>query len=130
MNSAYNPRITKKDINLIKAALRRAFTRSELRNQVIKEAIVIHSDPNRPKVKTWCLCSICWKPEAKSYCIVDHVIPLVPIGVSFEDMSLKDAVDRLWCEKSNLQVLDKVCHNIKSKQEAKLRREYKKRNKK
>lgn len=116
-----NPRLTNKDYGLIKAALRSAFARSDLHKQVIEESIVQHSDPKRKRVKTWCKCAICGKPEAKSYMIVDHIQPFVPIHMFFEDMDLTDAVNRLWCELINLQCVDEVCHNEKSQRENSLR---------
>lgn len=117
-----NPRLTKKDINLIKAALRRAFSRSDLRNQVINDAVIRHADPTRPKVKTWCKCNICGQPEAKSYCVVDHIDPFVKIGEQFEDQPLHVSVNRLWCVKDNLQCLDTGCHDKKSAEEREKRR--------
>lgn len=120
-----NPRLTKKDLGLIKSALRKAFSRSQLHAEVIKEAIVEHSDPKRPKVKTWVRCTICKKPEAKSYIVVDHVSPVIPIGSSFEELGVDETVNRLWCEKNNLQCCDKACHDEKSARERKQRKEVK-----
>ena len=117
-----NPRITKRDRGLIKGALRRVFSRSELRNKVITASLVEHSDPSRPRVKKWGLCAGCNKPEARSYLIVDHISPLIPIGSSFEEMSLDVVVDRLWCVENNLQVLCISCHDEKNKQERKARK--------
>ena len=117
-----NPRITKKERGLLKGAIRRVFSRSELRSAVIQASVVKHSDPSRPKVKTWCRCNICGKPEAKSYCVVDHISPVVPVNTSFEEMSLDTVVDRMWCEKNNLQVVDPVCHDKKTKEERQQRK--------
>lgn len=116
-----NPRITKKDRGLIKGAIRRVFSRSTLRNQVIAEALVVHSDPERPRVKNWCLCNVCKKPEAKSYMAVDHLSPVIPVDRSFEEMALDEVVDRLWCAKENLQAICPTCHDEKTKQERKQR---------
>ena len=117
-----NPRITKRDKGLIKGALRRVFSRSELRNSIITANMVEYSDLSRPRVKKWVLCNICKKPEAKSYVVVDHIDPFVPIGGSFEEMSLDVAVDRLWCEVHNLQAICPNCHELKSTEERQQRK--------
>ena len=112
-----NERITKRERGLIKGALRRVFSRSELRRKVIDAAIVPHSDDSRKRVKTWVLCAECKKPEAKSNVVVDHINPVIPEHLSFEEMSVDTVIDRLWCEENNLQVLDESCHAIKTKAE-------------
>jgi 5-methylcytosine-specific restriction endonuclease McrA len=63
--------------------------------------------------------------EAKSNVQVDHVIPLVPLDRSFEEMSLDEAVDRAWCEEENLKIICKPCHIIKTKAENKERKRLK-----
>lgn len=121
-----NPRLTAKDRGLIKGAMRRAFSRSELRRQVIIDSIIEHTDITRPRVKRWGKCAECGTPTPVSYLVVDHKLPVVPIEVSMEDMSFDDLVDSMWCAKSNLQALDETCHKTKTKSENKLRREFKK----
>lgn len=122
-----NPRITKREAGLIKGALRRVFSRSELRRAVI-DAAIDHSyvDLSRPKVKKWAICAECKKRFPKSYAIIDHIDPLIPIGLTFEDMSLDTIIDRLWCEQNNLQCLDEMCHAVKTKAERALRKQSKK----
>lgn len=122
-----NPRITTKERNLIKGALRRVFSRSELRRSIIDASIIIgFTDDTRPRVKTWCKCAECGKPTPKSYAVVDHLSPVVKLDSSLEEMSWNELVDNIWCEASNLQVLDEECHLLKSKQENKIRRANKK----
>lgn len=121
-----NQRITKRERGLIKGSLRRVFSRSELRQQVVQASIIEHTDNSRKKVKTWCRCAECKKPEAKSYIVVDHILPLIPLDKAFDDMSLDEVVDRLWCDIKNLQPLCASCHSAKTKAENKLRRTYKK----
>lgn len=113
-----NKRITPKDKANIKNGMRRAFARSELHCRVIEASIIRHSDPKRPKVQVWCRCNVCKKPEAKSYMVVDHIVPFVPIGSAFSEMSLDDAEGRLWCELNNLQSCCPACHRLKSAREA------------
>ena len=123
-----NPRITPKDKALIKGAVRRVFSRSELRRSILEAAIIEgYSDPKRPRVKKWFKCGICGEPEAVSYAEIDHKLPIQAIlSLTNEDISWDNLVDKIWCEPSNLQALDKKCHKAKSKQENKLRREHRK----
>jgi 5-methylcytosine-specific restriction endonuclease McrA len=123
-----NPRLTNKERNLLKGAVRRVFSRSELRNEVIKQSVIEHSDPDRKRVKTWVLCAECKRPEAKSNVAVDHILPVVPLDSDFNHMSFDHLIDNLWCDIRNLQVLCETCHDSKTQYENKLRRAFKKGN--
>ncbi len=46
---------------------------------------------------------------------VDHIIPVICPHVGFT--SWDDYIERLYCEVENLQVLCRLCHNEKSKEE-------------
>jgi len=120
-----NKRVTPRERGLLKGAVRRVFSRSELRNKVIQASLVEHSDPARPRVKKWCLCAVCKKPEAKSYMTVDHIDPVIPLSSSFEEMGLDKTVDRLWCDINNLQAICPLCHDEKTKLERKARKKSK-----
>lgn len=122
-----NPRLTKKDLALIKGALRRAFARSELHHKVLNKANVAHSDPSRPKVKGWRQCPVCKKIDAKSNFVVDHIQPVLKIGTSYYDYSVQELCDMIWSEESNLQAICKEpCHSSKTKTENAERRKAKK----
>lgn len=122
-----NHRITPKERGLLKGALRRVFSRSELRLAVVERSIIKgFKVPSRPKVKTWCKCSGCLTPTPKSYVVVDHIIPVIEIDTLTEDLSWDTIVDRLWCHPENLQALCEECHKVKTKEENRLRREFKK----
>jgi 5-methylcytosine-specific restriction endonuclease McrA len=126
-----NPRISKREQGLLKGAIRRVFSRSDLRRKVVEASVDrTITDPSRPRVKVWCICRECHKPTPKSYMIVDHKDPLIPLDSSFEDMSLDTVVDRAWCDENNLQALCEDCHTIKTKAENKERRRLKKEKKK
>lgn len=120
-----NSRITPKERGLLKGAIRRVFSRSELRRKVIDAAVIEHSDPKRPRVTKWCRCFICLNPTAKYQTQVDHVIPVIPINSSFEELGLDATADRTWCDEENLQAICESCHDIKTKQERKARKEAK-----
>lgn len=121
-----NPRISVKERNLIKGAIRRVFSRSDLRRSIIDKAVFKHEDETRKRVKTWCKCAQCGVPTPKSYLQVDHIQPIVPLTSSLEEMSWDEVVNNIWCDEKNLQALCEECHNVKSKAENKKRREYKK----
>lgn len=123
MKNPSNP----KERNLLKGAIRRVFSRSDLRRKVLDAAVILgYSDPNRPRVTKWCKCTECGKMEPKYLMQVDHKQPLVPIDKSLEDMTWDEVVDNTWCDESNLQPICKPCHKKKSLAENKLRREFKK----
>lgn len=124
-----NPRITKKERGLLKGAMRRVFSRSELRNKVISDSLVDHTDASRPRVKKWGLCAVCNKPEAKSYLAVDHIQPVIPIDSSLEEMSLDEVANRIWCDIINLQSICPSCHDEKTSQEREARKKKRGRNK-
>lgn len=117
-----------KERNLLKGAMRRLFGRSDLRRNVIEKSIIKgYKDPKRKAVKFWTKCSACGSMEAKSNVQVDHEVPLIPLDRSLEDMTWDEVVGRLWCDESNLKILCKPCHKIKTKAENQQRRENKKR---
>jgi 5-methylcytosine-specific restriction endonuclease McrA len=113
--------MSKKERNLVKGAIRRVFSRSDLRRAVIEASIVKYQDHNRPRVKTWCLCGICEKPTPKSYMEVDHIDPIIPIDSALEHMSWDTVIDRIWCEENNLQAICEECHDKKTSEERKQR---------
>lgn len=122
-----NPRMTPKDQALIRGGLRRAFSRSQSRKTALERSILpTHTDPSRPRVKTWCSCALCAVPTPKSYIQIDHKSPVIKLNETFEDLSLDKYTNRLWCRLSNLQALCLDCHKRKSKEEAKLRSQLRK----
>lgn len=122
-----NPRITKKERGLIKGAIRRVFSRSDLRRSVVDDTrfddtIVIRVIGNRPRVKKWSLCALCRQPTPSYLIEVDHKEPVIPVDTTLESMSWDELVDGIWCPKENLQGICKECHKLKSKLEMKQRR--------
>jgi hypothetical protein len=116
-----NPRITAKERNLLKGAIRRVFSRSDLRKAAIEASRIEHFDPARPRVTKWSRCTACHKPTATYQMDVDHSDPIVPVDTSLELMSWDMVVNRVWCELSNLKPVCKLCHKVKTKEENKLR---------
>jgi 5-methylcytosine-specific restriction endonuclease McrA len=118
--------MTPKEKNLLKGAFRRVFARSELRAKALNKTRIEHSDINRPRVTKWSYCESCGIVFPTYQATVDHIEPVVPLDSSFEQMDLNSLGVAMWCDESNLQVLDDSCHKIKSKLENKQRREHKK----
>jgi 5-methylcytosine-specific restriction endonuclease McrA len=127
-------RISAKERGLIKGAVRRVFSRSDLRRAAIDAIIVKHSDPSRPRVKTWCKCPLCGVLDAKSNFEVDHRSPVIPVDTTLERMidekGWDELVNRIWCEPENLLAICEVCHDKKSAEERKLRKRSRKGTKK
>ena len=119
----------KKERNLLKGAMRRVFSRSQLRRQALIANFIEHADPERPRVTNWAWCSLCGVIEPAYKMQVDHRIPLVPIDKTLDDMEWDDVIERLWCDLDNLQAVCESCHHDKSKAEAKERKARKKGNK-
>ncbi len=121
-----NSRVTKKEWGLVKGAMRRVFSRSELRKEVLDFHSVEHHDPKRPRVKRWSWCNECGEVAPSYTLAVDHILPVVPLTSSLENMSADDLLNAVFCARMNLQGLCPTCHKSKTSQEAKLRREHKK----
>lgn len=125
-----NNRINARERGLIKGALRRVFSRSDIRRQAIEQSVIQHIDESRPRVKKWSMCPECGKPTPTYLLQVDHIIPLIPLDKNLEDMTWDELMDRLWCDISNLKAICLPCHKEKTRQERKLRLQYKKEKKK
>lgn len=116
-----------KERNLIKGAIRRVFSRSELRRRALDKALVKdYHDPNRKRVTRWGRCATCNKLEPLYLLEIDHKEPLVPVDSSLEEMTWDEVIDRQWCDERLLQAVCKPCHHEKSKAENKERRANKK----
>jgi 5-methylcytosine-specific restriction endonuclease McrA len=121
-----NARISKKERNLLKGAMRRVFSRSDLRKAALEASIIQHSDPARPRVTKWSRCSLCSKPEPTYLMEIDHVVPIIPVDSSLDEMTLDEVANRIWCEVVNLMPVCKPCHKIKTSKETKARAAHKK----
>lgn len=123
-----NKNMTPKERNLLKGAVRRVFSRSELRRSVVELTVVRgYEDTKRPRVKTWCKCPMCKEMTPKSYMQVDHIVPIIGLSETLADLSWDTVIDRTWCNNNNLQALCITCHLKKTKEEKKQRTQAKKR---
>lgn len=122
----FNSRVTAKERGLLKGAIRRVFSRSELRKEALDRAKVEHHDPKRPRVKKWVRCEECKELTPAYLADVDHKNPIVAIDSSFDEQGADKTIDKLWCNVNDLAILDKKCHTEKTKRENKIRRQLKK----
>lgn len=117
-----NDRVTRKERGLIKGALRRVFSRSELRKAAIDASRIDYTDAARPRVTKWSRCPVCSRPTPTYLMECDHKIPVVKIDQASADMTADQLVDAIWCKSENLLAICKDCHKAKSKSEAAERR--------
>jgi len=122
MRNPNNP----KERNLLKGAIRRIFSRSELRRRALDASVVKdYGDPNRKRVTRWSKCPDCAKMTPSYLMEVDHIEPIIPPGMTLEDMSWDQVIDGVWCDERNLRAVCKECHKLKTKLENKERRKLK-----
>lgn len=121
-----NARISNKERNLIKGALRRVFSRSDLRREALNKHDIQFTDINRPRVTKWSFCGECGVITPKYLMQIDHVVPIIKLNETLEDLTWDELIDRLWCNINNLLPLCKECHKLKTKAENKERRAFNK----
>jgi 5-methylcytosine-specific restriction endonuclease McrA len=61
------------------------------------------------------LCAECSKEFPAKLIQVDHIEPVVDPAIGFQDWN--SFIERLFCDKGNLQTLCKACHAVKTAQE-------------
>ena len=84
-----NSRVTKKERGLLKGAMRRVFSRSELRQQALAKHDIKHTDENRPRVTKWSFCGECGVIEPRYLMQVDHLLPVIALNETLEDSKLR-----------------------------------------
>lgn len=124
-----NPRISHKERGLIKGALRRVFSRSDLRKEALEATRIKHEDHERKRVTKWSACAQCKTPTPTYKIDIDHKIPVQPLGTTIDEMGADELITNIWCPLEQLQGLCETCHDAKSKEENATRREIKKQKK-
>lgn len=125
--------------NRVKGALRQSFRMSPQMWETLQRAK--HDLPpalkkdgtpgKRPQVRY--KCAICGDMFMQKYVQVDHIDPVVPLHKVEVDMTYDEMAKRIFCPKSNLQVVCSTplsknsgkpsCHKIKSDEENFIRKE-------
>lgn len=121
----------------IRSAIRRAFSRSPIVQEVLKAARI--EEPRYKKDLTLAKkphvfypCAICGRKMKSNKVAVDHIDPVIPLNERFTTWD--KFVDRLFCDKDNLQILCNYtlkekslfgdvpsCHYTKTREEDQLR---------
>lgn len=112
----------------IRGALRRAFARSPIVQEIMsesrREVPRYKKDGSRHKKNSvQRQCQVCKQWSSASKMAVDHIVPVISIDEGFNDWN--EFIDRLWCDKSNLQRICDTCHDKKT-QDERIERLYKK----
>ena len=117
----------KKKFAFCVATLRRASFRWKSRAEAQKRFKVQIGEFKTGRPKYGWFCNSCGVIDKQKNCKMDHIIP-----VAGEEgyTTLDEFADRLLCDVDGWQNLCKECHDDKSKQETRLRKEYRQRNKK
>ena len=109
----------------IRAALRRTFSRSPIVREVLmagrREMPKYKKDGTlaaKPAVQYQC--QICNEWVSSTKVSVDHVIPVIPMDGTFVDWNT--FVERLFCDRSNLQRVCEGCHHTKTQYERQQRK--------
>ena len=110
----------------IRSALRRMFSRSPLVREVLQErrrtVPRFKKDGTRHKVDTvQHLCNLCNQWVGASVVEVDHIQPVIDVIQGFKDWNTY--VARLFCPKTNLQIICDPCHDAKTHKERMERQE-------
>lgn len=114
--------------NAVIQGVKRAFTYyspkyQEVKNEARRELPKFKKDGTRAAVdEVWFECALC-KKLAKEI-EIDHRDPIVPINTTASLMELSEIVARTDCDKSNLWALCVPCHDAKSSDENRLRKDY------
>lgn len=109
---------------VVKGSLRRAFARWPPSIEIREDAI--HPTIKGPRGGKQYTCACCGKTFGITKIAVDHISSVIPLDKTIDDLSWDEIVARMFCDKSNLQVLCKdVCHKKKTAEERKERKKYK-----
>ena len=104
----------------IKGAIRQLFTRNVICRDVLDNAV--HATVRGVRGGKQYTCNKCKKTFSQKDVQVDHISPVVPLNKTLNDMDYNEIVSAIFCDISNLQVLCKPCHKMKTKKENNMRR--------
>ena len=100
----------------VTSALRGASRRWPVKYKVLADAYVgKKTNPKTKREGKHYKCANCLGEYPSSMVQVDHKIPIIHPEVGFTTWD--DYINHLYCERDNLQVLCKPCHDTKTKQE-------------
>jgi len=108
-------------------AVKKTFSRSHY-SKNFKNSLAVKDEKGKRGGKIG-ECNVC-KDHLPMYKLqIDHVSPIIPIMVPGKYMAFVLLYNRTFCEKSNLQLICKDCHDKKSKGEMSQRAKWRKKKK-
>ena len=115
--------ISQQEHGKILNAVKRCFSRSAHRRAVLLAAT---SKQKGPRGGRMYICAECKKSFSGKDVQVDHIKPVIPVNKAALGMKWDTIVNRIYCDKKNLQVLCRECHKQKSKEEMAARAKHRK----
>lgn len=113
--------------SFIKNNLRSATRKWAPINEVKKEANVARGQYECAECKSIVPPTVKVGRKRKNNIFVDHIDPIIDPKTGFTTWD--ECIDRMFCEKDNLQLLCGECHDAKSMEERRIAAEYRKKNK-
>lgn len=102
--------------SFVKSTLRSGSRKWPPKYEVINEAFVgVKQNEQTGRQAKHFQCAICAGTFPASKIQVDHIEPIIDPTIGF--VSWDETINRMFCEKENLQVLCLECHAIKTKEE-------------
>lgn len=103
--------------NALRAATRKWPPKYETLNDAKTEKKI---NPRTKRLGQHYLCAACQQDFPSKDVQVDHISPVVDPSRGFENWDV--FIERLFCDRDNLQVLCTACHKLKSDNEGKIRK--------
>jgi 5-methylcytosine-specific restriction endonuclease McrA len=111
--------------SFIVGGLRAAYRRFPPKYETLKDSFVGKKENKKTKRQAMHYrCKKCAGDFPATEVNVDHIVPAIDPKEGFVDWNT--FIERLFCDKKNLQTLCKSCHDKKTKKELKQRVDYKK----
>jgi len=110
--------------SFIKSALRSASQRWPPRYSSLHDACIGQKiNPKSGRLAKHYTCGMCKQAHPAKDVQVDHIKPIIDPVVGFQTWDI--LIGNLFCEKENLQILCKTCHQIKTNAEKQLKKDNK-----
>jgi 5-methylcytosine-specific restriction endonuclease McrA len=108
--------------SFITSVLRAGSRRWPPKYETLREAATEKKiNPKTGRLAQLYLCATCCGEWSSKDVQVDHISPIIlPTGFTTWDMY----IERLFCDKDNMQVLCISCHKVKTQEEKELRKQY------
>lgn len=106
--------------SFIKSVLRAGSQKWPVKYTVLNEACIGQKiNPTSGRLAKFYTCNVCKEAFPAKLVEVNHIIPVIPTS-GFDNWD--GVIDRMYCEKEDLEVCCKVCHKAITKQENLIRK--------